>query len=109
MRNFDKNFHTCIIFFLSLAELDASHEDHWFDALKELIGHLQERRVWMSEVKPADVLDDDFLFPMGDRGADVNNSIGGGGDSDVESTRVKKQFFVLKSCINNFSCVIVIY
>uniref|UniRef100_A0A183IH14 Tight junction protein 1b n=1 Tax=Soboliphyme baturini TaxID=241478 RepID=A0A183IH14_9BILA len=49
--------------YLFTAVLDATHEDHWFEALRELIAHLQERRVWMSEMKPTDLLDDDFLTP----------------------------------------------
>lgn len=51
-----------------LATLDASKEDGWFEALRDLIGHLQERRVWMGEQSVlstgAQSDDEQFLFPM---------------------------------------------
>uniref|UniRef100_A0A914HXM6 Uncharacterized protein n=1 Tax=Globodera rostochiensis TaxID=31243 RepID=A0A914HXM6_GLORO len=46
------------------ATLDASKEDQWFDALRQLIFHLQERRVWMPEFSPECPLDDLLLFPI---------------------------------------------
>lgn len=63
--------------------LDASHEDRWFEALRELIGHLQERRVWMSETRPSEAVEDDFLFPMSP--ASNRRSSAGNGDSDTDS------------------------
>jgi tight junction protein 1 len=69
--------------FLFLAVLDASHEDHWFEALRELISHLQERRVWMAESRPVELLDDDFLFPMANSRSSGNYA----GDSDLDSLR----------------------
>ncbi|KRY75858.1 Tight junction protein ZO-1, partial [Trichinella pseudospiralis] len=66
---------------LFTAVIDATHEEKWFEVLRDLIAHLQSRRVWMSESKPSELLDDDFLFPMS------NGRYGsvGGGDSDVDS------------------------
>lgn len=46
------------------ATLDASKEDGWFEALRHLIFHLQDRRVWMPEFQPSQPLDDLLLFPM---------------------------------------------
>jgi hypothetical protein len=46
------------------ATLDASKEDGWFDAVRELIGHLQDRRVWTAEFGSNAPLDDLLLFPM---------------------------------------------
>jgi tight junction protein 1 len=63
-----------------LATLDASKEDEWFDALRELIVHLQDRRVWMAESRPTDIAVDDFLFPMAN--SRFNNY-----DSDGESIK----------------------
>lgn len=47
-----------------LATLDASKEDGWFEALRHLIFHLQERRVWMPEFPPDQPISDILLFPM---------------------------------------------
>uniref|UniRef100_A0A915KE88 Tight junction protein ZO-2 n=1 Tax=Romanomermis culicivorax TaxID=13658 RepID=A0A915KE88_ROMCU len=49
---------------LFTAVLDATNRFDWFDALRELISHLQDRRVWMSETRPTDLVDDDFLFSL---------------------------------------------
>ncbi|KAI6241188.1 hypothetical protein M3Y99_00342000 [Aphelenchoides fujianensis] len=45
------------------ATLDALKEDGWFDALRMLIAHLQERRVWIPESTPANI-NELVLFPM---------------------------------------------
>lgn len=44
--------------------MDASKEDGWFEALRHLIFHLQERRVWMPEFPPDQPISDILLFPM---------------------------------------------
>ncbi|KAI1724788.1 ZU5 domain-containing protein [Ditylenchus destructor] len=49
---------------LLTATLDASKEDGWFEALRQLIFHLQERRVWMPEFQPTQPIEDLLLFPM---------------------------------------------
>uniref|UniRef100_A0A1I8BIT7 PDZ domain-containing protein n=1 Tax=Meloidogyne hapla TaxID=6305 RepID=A0A1I8BIT7_MELHA len=43
---------------------DATKEDQWFEALKALIFHLQERRVWMPEFQLDQPLDEMLLLPM---------------------------------------------
>lgn len=48
----------------SLATLDASKEDAWFDALRALVFHLQDRRVWMPERQTTLPIEDMLLFPM---------------------------------------------
>ncbi|KAK0425013.1 hypothetical protein QR680_008982 [Steinernema hermaphroditum] len=62
---------------LLTATLDATKEDGWFDALRHLIAHLQDRRVWMPEFRPQQPLDDIVL------------SSGGAfkGDPDADSLR----------------------
>uniref|UniRef100_A0A914R4D2 PH domain-containing protein n=1 Tax=Parascaris equorum TaxID=6256 RepID=A0A914R4D2_PAREQ len=45
--------------YVLVATLDATKEDGWFEALRQLIAHLQDRRVWMPEFRlssnPSDV------------------------------------------------------
>ncbi|KAI6207689.1 hypothetical protein M3Y96_00035600 [Aphelenchoides besseyi] len=48
---------------LLTATLDALKEDGWFEALRMLIAHLQERRVWIPENSPPNV-NELLLFPM---------------------------------------------
>lgn len=64
-------------FYNLLATLDASKEDGWFDALRHLIFHLQERRVWMPEFAPIQPISDILLFPM----QNCNLEFSEGGDS----------------------------
>ena len=40
------------------ATVDATLEEGWFDALRELIVHLQQRRLWMPEFAPNMPLED---------------------------------------------------
>ncbi|CAK5117834.1 unnamed protein product [Meloidogyne enterolobii] len=49
---------------LLTATLDATKEDQWFEALRALIFHLQERRVWMPEFQLDQPLDEMLLLPM---------------------------------------------
>ncbi|KAH7728368.1 PDZ domain protein [Aphelenchoides avenae] len=49
---------------LLTATLDASKEDAWFDALRALVFHLQDRRVWMPERQTTLPIEDMLLFPM---------------------------------------------
>ncbi len=87
------------------ATLDATKEEHWFEAVRELISHLQERRVWMSETRPTDLMDDDFLFPMGSSRYSTYVA-----DSDVESLKGVSQLSFLSTCLitikSNFYVVI---
>lgn len=61
------------------AMLDATKEDGWFEALRQLIAHLQDRRVWMPEFRPSTNLNDVFLLPM--------QSFQNQSDSDVDSLK----------------------
>ncbi|TKR93669.1 hypothetical protein L596_008082 [Steinernema carpocapsae] len=63
---------------LLTATLDATKEDGWFDALRHLIAHLQDRRVWMPEFRPTHALDDIVLMP---------SSNGLKGDPETDSLR----------------------
>ncbi|CAD5206694.1 unnamed protein product [Bursaphelenchus okinawaensis] len=58
---------------LLTATLDALKEDGWFDALRMLIAHLQDRRVWIPEVAhfPANEV---ILFPMPSDQDDISRS-----------------------------------
>ncbi|KPL97570.1 tight junction protein ZO-1-like protein [Sarcoptes scabiei] len=38
--------------------------DLWYKKLQEIIEKQQQQSIWMSEFKPNDIIDDDFLFPM---------------------------------------------
>ncbi|CAJ0567311.1 unnamed protein product, partial [Mesorhabditis spiculigera] len=62
------------------ATVDASQEEGWFDALRDLIAHLQQRRLWMPEFPPNIPLEDVLLFPAASAKAS-------GADSDVESSK----------------------
>lgn len=64
---------------LNLATLDATKEDGWFEALLQLIAHLQDRRVWMPEFRPLTNLNDVILLPM--------HSFQNQSDSDVDSLK----------------------
>eukprot|EP00081_Caenorhabditis_elegans_P000473 NP_001021686.1 ZO-1 (Zonula Occludens tight junctional protein) Ortholog [Caenorhabditis elegans] len=55
------------------ATIDATHETGWFDALRELIGHLQQRRLWMPEFPPNLPLEDVLLFPLPKWDGDVDS------------------------------------
>ncbi|EGT32441.1 CBN-ZOO-1 protein [Caenorhabditis brenneri] len=55
------------------ATIDATHETGWFDALRELIGHLQQRRLWMPEFPPNLPLEDVLLFPLPKYEGDVDS------------------------------------
>ncbi|PIO53819.1 hypothetical protein TELCIR_24832, partial [Teladorsagia circumcincta] len=83
------------------ATVDATNEEAWFDALRDLVIHLQQRRLWMPEFPPnlpledvssitvtCKVVDLNFrehyvlqvlLFPLSSRGANY--------DSDMESLK----------------------
>uniref|UniRef100_A0A1I7S7E3 Tight junction protein ZO-1 n=2 Tax=Bursaphelenchus xylophilus TaxID=6326 RepID=A0A1I7S7E3_BURXY len=74
---------------LLTATLDALKEDGWFDALRMLIVHLQDRRVWIPEVAhfPADEV---VLFPNLSEQDDISRSDYGvlGTKSPTESPRM---------------------
>lgn len=72
----------CFIF--RSATLDASRENEWFDGLLDLVSRLQESRIWMGEERPANILDDEFLFPLSYR---YSNYATAGGESDIESVK----------------------
>lgn len=55
------------------ATIDATHESGWFDALRELIVHLQQRRLWMPEFPPNLPLEDVLLFPLPKWDGDVDS------------------------------------
>uniref|UniRef100_A0A1I7USX2 DNA-directed RNA polymerase n=1 Tax=Caenorhabditis tropicalis TaxID=1561998 RepID=A0A1I7USX2_9PELO len=55
------------------ATVDATNESGWFDALRELIGHLQQRRLWMPEFPPNLPLEDVLLFPLPKYEGDVDS------------------------------------
>lgn len=55
------------------ATIDATHETGWFDALRELIVHLQQRRLWMPEFPPNLPLEDVLLFPLPKYDGDVDS------------------------------------
>ncbi|ULU14377.1 hypothetical protein L3Y34_016709 [Caenorhabditis briggsae] len=55
------------------ATIDATHETGWFDALRELIGHLQQRRLWMPEFPLNLPLEDVLLFPLPKYEGDVDS------------------------------------
>ncbi|VDM98934.1 unnamed protein product [Thelazia callipaeda] len=61
------------------ATLDATKEDGWFEALLQLIAHLQDRRVWMPEFRPLTNLNDVILLPM--------HCFHNPSDSDVDSIK----------------------
>ncbi|CAI4226800.1 unnamed protein product [Auanema sp. JU1783] len=61
------------------ATVDASHEDGWFDALRDLIAHLQQRRLWMPEFPPNIPLEDVLLFPLSTKTTNY--------DSDMDSLK----------------------
>ncbi|PIO53885.1 hypothetical protein TELCIR_24764, partial [Teladorsagia circumcincta] len=61
------------------ATVDATNEEAWFDALRDLVIHLQQRRLWMPEFPPNLPLEDVLLFPLSSRGANY--------DSDMESLK----------------------
>lgn len=63
--------------------MDASREDEWFDGLLDLISGLQDSRIWMGETRPANILDDEFLFPFDYRYGNYSTA----GESDAESVR----------------------
>ncbi|KAK6105611.1 PDZ domain (Also known as DHR or GLGF) family protein [Brugia pahangi] len=65
--------------YLLTATLDATKEDGWFEALLQLISHLQDRRVWMPEFRPLTNLNDVILLPM--------HSFQNQSDSDIESLK----------------------
>ncbi|VDK88606.1 unnamed protein product [Litomosoides sigmodontis] len=65
--------------YLLTATLDATKEDGWFEALLQLIAHLQDRRVWMPEFRPLTNLNDVILLPM--------HSLQNQSDSDVDSLK----------------------
>ncbi|KAE9550890.1 hypothetical protein FO519_005893 [Halicephalobus sp. NKZ332] len=58
---------------LLTATLDVTKEDNWFDALRQLIFHLQERRVWMPELPPEKPLNELLLFPMQNAESDADS------------------------------------
>ncbi|VDK48397.1 unnamed protein product [Anisakis simplex] len=64
---------------LLTATLDATKEDGWFDALRQLIAHLQDRRVWMPEFRFSSDPSDVVLLPM--------QSFQTQSDSDVDSLK----------------------
>ncbi|CAB3410918.1 unnamed protein product [Caenorhabditis bovis] len=55
------------------ATIDATHENGWFEALRELIVHLQQRRLWMPEFPPNLPLEDVLLFPLPKCDGDVDS------------------------------------
>ncbi|CAG9539268.1 unnamed protein product [Cercopithifilaria johnstoni] len=65
--------------YLLTATLDATKEDGWFEALLQLIAHLQDRRVWMPEFRPLTNLNDVILLPM--------HSFQNQSDSDLDSLK----------------------
>uniref|UniRef100_A0A915BRN7 Tight junction protein ZO-3 n=1 Tax=Parascaris univalens TaxID=6257 RepID=A0A915BRN7_PARUN len=64
---------------LLTATLDATKEDGWFEALRQLIAHLQDRRVWMPEFRLSSNPSDVVLLPM--------QSFQNQSDSDVDSLK----------------------
>ncbi|WKX92856.1 hypothetical protein Q1695_010692 [Nippostrongylus brasiliensis] len=62
------------------ATVDATNEEAWFDALRDLVIHLQQRRLWMPEFPPNLPLEDVLLFPLSSKN-------GGNYDSDMESLK----------------------
>ncbi|KAK6730672.1 hypothetical protein RB195_007256 [Necator americanus] len=61
------------------ATVDATNEEAWFDALRDLVIHLQQRRLWMPEFPPNLPLEDVLLFPLSSKGINY--------DSDMESSK----------------------
>ncbi|KJH48283.1 PDZ/DHR/GLGF domain protein [Dictyocaulus viviparus] len=61
------------------ATVDATNEEAWFDALRDLVIHLQQRRLWMPEFPPCLPLEDVLLFPLSSKNANY--------DSDLESLK----------------------
>uniref|UniRef100_A0A158P6K2 PDZ domain-containing protein n=1 Tax=Angiostrongylus cantonensis TaxID=6313 RepID=A0A158P6K2_ANGCA len=61
------------------ATVDATNEEAWFDALRDLVIHLQQRRLWMPEFPPNLPLEDVLLFPLSSKSANY--------DSDLESLK----------------------
>ncbi|CAJ0594540.1 unnamed protein product [Cylicocyclus nassatus] len=61
------------------ATVDATNEEAWFDALRDLVIHLQQRRLWMPEFPPNLPLEDVLLFPLSSKGVNY--------DSDMESSK----------------------
>uniref|UniRef100_A0A0N5A8Y0 Tight junction protein ZO-1 n=1 Tax=Syphacia muris TaxID=451379 RepID=A0A0N5A8Y0_9BILA len=71
------------------AMLDATKEDGWFAALRQLIAHLQDRSVWMPEFPLSANLNDVFLVPI---------------DSDVDSLKgVRIILLIVNFSFNNAS------
>ncbi|PAV56690.1 hypothetical protein WR25_24111 [Diploscapter pachys] len=61
------------------ATVDASQEDGWFEALRDLIAHLQTRRIWSSEFPINAALEDVLLFPLSTKSGTY--------DSDADSLK----------------------
>lgn len=60
-----KHFSTLIPVFT--ATISHNNTEVWYSRLQEMIHLQQEQQIWMSEHKPEDNVNDDFLFPMGSR------------------------------------------
>lgn len=52
---------------LFTATISHNNTEVWYSRLQEMIHLQQEQQIWMSEHKPEDNVNDDFLFPMGSR------------------------------------------
>uniref|UniRef100_A0A0N5A4W5 Tight junction protein ZO-1 n=1 Tax=Parastrongyloides trichosuri TaxID=131310 RepID=A0A0N5A4W5_PARTI len=59
------------------ATLDATKEDGWFEALRQLIIHLQDRSVWMPEHKPSQGIEELVLHGLQEADTDDVDSIKG--------------------------------
>lgn len=60
-----RHFSTLIPLFT--ATISHNNTEVWYSRLQEMIHLQQEQQIWMSEHKPEDNVNDDFLFPMGSR------------------------------------------
>ncbi|XP_056002922.1 tight junction protein ZO-1-like isoform X20 [Ostrea edulis] len=52
---------------LFTATISHNNTDIWYQRMLEMIHLQQNQQIWMSEHKPEDNVNDDFLFPMGSR------------------------------------------
>uniref|UniRef100_A0AC35TZI5 Tight junction protein ZO-1 n=1 Tax=Rhabditophanes sp. KR3021 TaxID=114890 RepID=A0AC35TZI5_9BILA len=89
------------------ATLDATKEDGWFEALRQLIIHLQDRSVWMPEHRPAQGVEELVLHgyqdseseEVGEYGAASDYTIYGGYGStcsDLNETKMRSNYDSLR-------------
>ncbi|XP_050399487.2 tight junction protein ZO-1 isoform X3 [Patella vulgata] len=62
--------------------INHNSSDNWFPKVMEMVEAQNHQKIWMSEKKPEDDINDDFLFPMPNR-----MSFAGSPDSELDLSR----------------------